>query len=89
MTLSGDEIRRMREERGMTQEQLAEALHVGPRTIGNWERQRTLPKNRVGMLLSFFGIGDEKPENPIRMASDVELLTELLRRAVGRERKAQ
>jgi transcriptional regulator with XRE-family HTH domain len=87
--MNGDEIRRMREARGMTQEDLAIALGVGPRTIGNWERQKTLPKNRAGMLRAFFGLDRDAAEDPLGAASEVELLSELLRRAVGRERKAQ
>ena len=86
--MDGDEIRRLREARGMTQEQLAQALHVGPRTIGNWERQKTLPKNRAGMLRQFFGLDVQESDDPIRGASDVELLSELLRRAISRDRRA-
>lgn len=52
--MTGDEIRAAREARGWTQQQLADAVEVGSRTIGNWERGETVPKNRLGMLRKVF-----------------------------------
>lgn len=86
--MDGSEIRALRESRGLTQEQLAQALDVGPRTIGNWERGETVPRNRLGMLRAFFDLDDDGSDDPIRSASDVTLLAELLRRAAERERVA-
>jgi transcriptional regulator with XRE-family HTH domain len=85
--MDGDEIRRLREARGLTQQQLAAAIGVGMRTIGNWERGETVPLNRMGMLEHFFGVAVDR-DDPLRSASDVSLLTELLRRAAERERRA-
>lgn len=84
--MDGARIRALREARGLTQEQLASALGVGQRTIGNWERGDTIPRNRLGMIERFFG--DElhpDVEDPLRSASEIALLTELLRRAGLRE----
>jgi transcriptional regulator with XRE-family HTH domain len=83
--MTGDEIRAARERKGWTQEELAERLRVGPRTIGNWERGATVPKNRAGMLREVFA--DEPARtDPIRGASDAELLAELMRRTATRDR---
>jgi transcriptional regulator with XRE-family HTH domain len=83
--MNGTEIRRLREARGLTQQDLAAAIGVGLRTIGNWERGETVPQNRMGMLEAFFGLdGPVDSPDPIRTAPDVELLAELLRRAAAR-----
>lgn len=46
----GDEIRRARERLQMTQPQLAEAVGVSESTISNWERGRSVPKNRLTLV---------------------------------------
>jgi transcriptional regulator with XRE-family HTH domain len=61
----GARIRRARESRRLTQPQLAEAIGVSVRAIGDWENNRTRPKNRLGALEEFFRVsltGDEEPE---------------------------
>jgi transcriptional regulator with XRE-family HTH domain len=85
--LTGKEIRRLREARGLTQEQLAQAVGVGMRTVGAWERGETVPLNRMGALEKFFGVAENGTDEPLRSATEVGLLTELLRRAVDRERR--
>ena len=77
------DIKRLREAKGWTQAQLAERVGVGKRTVGNWERGETVPKNRLGMLRELFS--DQGDDDPIRAASDSVLLAELLRRAAARE----
>lgn len=68
--VDGDEIRRRREARGLTQQELAAKIGVGLRTIGNWERGESVPKNRMGMLREFFGMNeadqstDPRPRSP-------------------------
>jgi transcriptional regulator with XRE-family HTH domain len=84
--MNGDEIRTARERRGWTQAQLATAVGVGQRTIGNWERGETVPKNRAGMLADVLGLNDTT--NPLAELSDLELLGELTRRAVARTHQA-
>lgn len=83
--MDGDEIRRAREARGWTQQQLAQAVGVGPRTVGNWERGATVPKNRMGKLRQVFAVEPDQSGDPIRTASEVTLLAELMRRAAARE----
>ena len=39
----GERLRQAREGRGLTQEALAEELHVSRQTVSNWERGKTLP----------------------------------------------
>ena len=41
----GKEIRRLREERGVTQEALAEALNVTAQSVSKWERGTSMPDN--------------------------------------------
>lgn len=87
--LTGEEIRHLREARQMTQEQLAKAMGVGVRTIGNWERGEHVPQNRMGRLREFFSVEDPDPSDPLRRASDVVLISELLRRAVLRDQNGE
>lgn len=42
----GKEIRRLREERGITQEALAEALNVTAQSVSKWERGFPFPPPR-------------------------------------------
>ncbi len=53
----GKEIRRLRDDRGITQEALASALDVTPQTISKWERGTSMPD--IGMLPKiaiYFGV---------------------------------
>lgn len=88
LAVNGDEIKREREARQMTQGQLAKAIGVGPRTVSNWERGETVPRNRLGMLRKFFDLDEVGSADPIRELSDITLLAELLRRAELRARSA-
>lgn len=47
-----DDIKKFREQRGMTQKQLAEFCGVTLRTVQNWEAGRTIPENIVKLLQS-------------------------------------
>lgn len=85
--MDGRQIRAARERMGWTQADLAAAVGVGMRTVGNWERGDTVPKNRMAKLEHLFGHtpGSERPD-PLRGYSELALLSELSRRAVERER---
>lgn len=84
--MNGDQIRAEREARKWTQQQLAEKLGVGQRTVGNWERGETVPQNRMGALHQLFGIkGQDALPNPLQGVSDFALLSELMRRALDRQ----
>lgn len=46
----GIRIRRARERKRWSQRQLADALGVGVRSVGSWERGETEPRNSIGAL---------------------------------------
>lgn len=80
--MTGPEIKAARERAKMTQQQLAKQIGVGLRTVGNWERGETVPKNRMAALEELFR--PPTSDDPIRAASDAELLAELMRRTATR-----
>lgn len=49
-----DKLKRLRKKHGITQENLAENLHVSRQTISNWENGNTLPDIKNFKLLSQF-----------------------------------
>src|SRR5262249_45421856 len=46
----GTQIKRARERRHITQQQLADIVGVDRKTVDNWENDRTYPRNRLGAL---------------------------------------
>ena len=66
----GELLARLRKERGMTQNQVAEALHVSPQAVSKWERGKGCPDiSLLPALSSIFGVvlgrllmGDLAPE---------------------------
>lgn len=87
--MNGRQIRAARERMGWTQADLAAAVGVGMRTVGNWERGDTVPKNRMAKLQHLFGLpagDDDTRPDPLRGYSELALLSELSRRAIERER---
>ena len=61
----GEQIKRKREEHGMTQEELAEKLDVSRQAISKWESDLSLPggKNRSA-LCELLGLENENPTMP-------------------------
>ena len=60
MTL-GDKIRQLREERGLSQEELAERLDVSRQTVSNWENDKATPDAiKLGMLCRTFGVSADE-----------------------------
>ena len=51
--ITGDTIRRIREERKMTQEELAERIHVSGKAVSRWETGRGYPD--ISLLESLAG----------------------------------
>ena len=47
----GERIRQLRSEKGMSQEQLAEALHISRQAISKWETGESIPDTERVMLL--------------------------------------
>ena len=84
--MQGVEIREARERMGWTQAELAMVVGVGQRTIGNWERGETVPKNRLGRLREVLGRKDA--DDPLRNVSDADLAAEVTRRLLSRSRAA-
>ena len=57
MTIIGETIARLRKERSMTQEQLAECMGVTAQTISKWENGTTCPDVMLlPVLADFFGV---------------------------------
>lgn len=77
---TGDQIRTARERAGFTQQQLGTMLGVSMRTVGNWERGASVPRNKLGAIQHLLDgqAGTDAPA--LRDASDAELLAEIARR---------
>lgn len=77
--ITGDGLRQARERRGWTQEQLATAVGVTQRSIGNWERGE-VPSSKEARLREVLGDLLTPGGNPLAQASDLALISELARR---------
>ena len=57
----GDNIKRLRRGRGITQETLAERMHVSTAAVSKWERNEALPDiSMVLPLASYFGVSTDQ-----------------------------
>lgn len=57
----GDNIKRLRRQKGITQEALADQLHISAAAVSKWERNETLPD--IGMVIplaSYFGVSTDE-----------------------------
>jgi transcriptional regulator with XRE-family HTH domain len=52
-------LRLLREERGLSQEQLAEALGVSKQTVMEWETRNVPPSPYLDALSEYFGVSTE------------------------------
>lgn len=73
----GEKIRQARREKGMTQEQLAQALFVSRQTVSNWENGRTEPDyqtlTRLSELLGLdMARAEDAPRQPEAAADEPE-----------------
>lgn len=57
----GKRIRRHREARRLTQEELADALGVSKKSVGHWETGKHHPRNALGALEDLWGIDLAQP----------------------------
>lgn len=57
----GERIRRLREQRRWSQQQLGDLLGVSTKSVSNWERGRNIPRNSMGALSELFGVDIEAP----------------------------
>jgi len=56
----GETLRRLRKEKGLTQEALAQQLNVSFQTISNWERNESWPDlSMLPVLAGFFGVSTD------------------------------
>lgn len=51
----GIRIRRARERKRWTQQQLADAVGAAVRAVGSWERGEAVPRNAIGALEELLG----------------------------------
>ena len=51
----GTRIKRARERHGWSQQELADAVGKGVRSVGRWERGETVPKSAIGALEDVLG----------------------------------
>lgn len=57
----GETIKRLRQQKGITQETLAEYMHVTTAAVSKWERNETLPDiSMVIPLASYFGVSTDE-----------------------------
>lgn len=78
--LTGDQIRTARERAGWTQAHLGDLVGVSMRSIGNYERGETIPRNKMPVLKEVLApyLGGDGPS--LLGASDAQLLAEIARR---------
>lgn len=88
--VTGKDIRKARERRRLSQEELAALLQVSSKSIGRWERGETIPKSALGALEQVLALGDHPDEPSLSEASNAELLAEVAlrmeQRKAGRRR---
>lgn len=86
----GQRIRSAREARGWSQQDLAAAVGVTSRTVGNWERGRS-PKQHIGAIERELHVklrGDEPSRSgAIADLDDAELVAELATRLAACRRR--
>ncbi len=91
MTNIGETIARLRKERSMTQEALAECMGVTAQTISKWENSTTCPDVMLlPVLADFFHVtvddlyGRERAEKQLRREETFEAAMEQMRRIIVR-----
>lgn len=74
----------------MTQQQLAEAVGVSMRTVGNWERGRP-PRAKLGAIETVLHVKLRHPADgnspTLTEATDTEIYSELARRSAAQQRR--
>lgn len=89
----GDNIKRLRKQKCITQETLAERMHVSAAAVSKWERNETLPDiSMVLPLASYFGVSTDELLG-LDAAKTEERIQEILNErnrlcALGKERDA-
>ncbi|MBD2760045.1 helix-turn-helix transcriptional regulator [Yimella sp. cx-573] len=78
--LTGDTIRLARQRAGWSQQELAEKVGVSMRSIGNYERGDSIPRNRMPVLEEVLAPYTGGAGPSLQGASDAQLLAEIARR---------
>ena len=83
-----EQMRRLRQERGMTQQGLAEALGVSTSAVQKWERGQSEPNTKtLQRMADLFGVSlDELCDHPAPK-SNVTVLTRALRQMTPEEQE--
>lgn len=85
-----EEIKRRRQARGWSQQQLAEALGLSRRAVTNWETGNTEPRGaNLRALERELGDHDDDENVSLRDATDAQFLAEVARRVARGARKDQ
>lgn len=77
----GEDIKTARERLRMNQLELAEAVGVSESTVSNWERGRSNPKNRLGLVRQILKMDDagERTQREGRLLKDASMPELLMR----------
>lgn len=82
--IDGHQIKEARNRAGMTQQELAIKIGVTLRTVGNWERGATVPRDREPrlreVLAGYLHTGQPPAPVDISQATDAQILAEVARR---------
>ena len=86
----GKRLRALRRERGMTQQELGDALGVSASAVGMYEQGRRAPDNRtLAALCRFFGVSSDYlllEDAPAPQAAELEeMLEDFRRKLLGQE----
>ena len=67
MSVIGKNMKKIRSEKGMTQEQLAESLHVTRQAVSNWERGNTMPDiSKLPQISELFNTSIDEINNKMK-----------------------
>jgi len=84
VAIDGQQIKTARNRAGLTQQALADALGVTLRTIGNWERGATVPRDKAPAIRDVLGeyltASSQDGEPALSQATDAEILAEVAKR---------
>lgn len=81
MNIVSNSIKKLREEKGMTQDELAEKLNVTRQAVSNWETGKTQPDiETLTRLAEIFDVsveriiyGSERKERVVQVSRDVQV----------------
>ncbi len=80
----GVKIKKLRQNRGMTREQVAQYLNISPETVSKWEKGKACPdKSLWPQLMSLFEISEEELFSPDDNMTDRCVLLHALHSAYG------